>query len=230
MELSELEIGTKLELEIFDESGDRLEPALISEFEWYEGGNKAVIAAPIFEGNIVPLQIDSAINIYFIQKRENLKSLYKFTAVIKDREISGNLHILVIEKQSEIVRVQRRTYFRLDCFIELKYLVIDTTANNRYGDAPRKRALVDNLSGGGICLLLDEKINAGHIIECELFADQDRKIRFFGNVVRFEEIEKEGRYKYRAGIAYINISDSDREAIIRYIFNEQRKLLEKGLT
>ena len=230
MELSQVMVGSKLELECFDNNGERLEPTLISEFEWNEGENMAAIAAPIFEGHIVPLPVNSEINIYFIIKNESLYSLYKFSAIIMSRLVVDNLHILMVKKQGDIVKVQRRNYFRLDCFVEVRYRILDPN-----GDDPndRKRSfintLTNNLSGGGVSIMLQEIIPTGTIIECEMFNDQNRKVTFFGKVMRYEEIGKDGKYKYEAGIAYIEISDSDREAIVKYIYDEQRKLLRKGL-
>ena len=77
--------------------------------------------------------------------------------------------------------------------------------------------------------MLEEKVEVGKLVECEVFTSQDKKVRFFGKVIRYERSELEGRFKYEAGIAYIKINDNDREAVVRYIFNEQRKLRKKGL-
>lgn len=230
MDLSEVEIGSKLELERFDNTGERLEPTLISEFEWIEGENMAAIAAPIFEGHIVPLPINSEVNVYFIQRNGSLLSLFKFYAIITSRLVTDNLHILIVEKQGDIAKVQRRNYFRLDCFVEVQYRILDPADDEPYDrDRSYINTLANNLSGGGVCLMLEEKIPAGSIVECEMFNDQNRKVTFYGKVMRFEETGKDGKYKYEAGIAYIEISDNDREVIVRYVYDEQRKLLRKGL-
>ncbi len=208
MELSEIQIGTKLELELFDEEGERLEQTLVSEFEWLEGENLAAIAAPIFEGHIVPLPIYSKLCVYFIKRIGSLPNLYRFNAIIQSRSVIDNLHILIVEKQGDILKVQRRNYFRLDCFVEVRYRIIDPEGNDtqdRDKDTDRGRdknedktfinTLANNLSGGGVCLLLEEKLPAGTIIECEMFGDTTRKVRFYGKVVRFEETGKDGKYK-----------------------------------
>lgn len=230
MKLSEVELGSKLELECFDNTGERLEPTLVSEFEWIEGENMAAIAAPIFEGHIVPLPVNSELSIYFIKRNGSLYSLYKFNAIIMSRLVADNLHILIVEKQGDIVKVQRRNYFRLDCFVEVRYRILDSNGDEPYdSDGSYINTLTNNLSGGGVSIMLEEIIPTGTIIECEMFNDQNRKVTFFGKIMRFEEIGKDGKYKYEAGIAYIEISDSDREVIVKYIYDEQRKLLRKGL-
>jgi c-di-GMP-binding flagellar brake protein YcgR len=229
MNISELEIGTKLELELFNETGDRIEHVLVSEFEWLTGSNEAVIAAPIFEGSVVPLHNGMVMNVYFIIRRENDIHLYKFGAVVKAREMSDNLHLLRIELQGELEKVQRRSYYRLNCSVQLNYRIVDSM-NEVYNDnIPFKKSFSNNISGGGISFMLEDKVEVGKLVECEVFTSQDRKVRFFGKVIRYERSELEGRFKYEAGIAYIKINDNDREAVVRYIFNEQRKLRKKGL-
>ena len=181
MELSQVKIGSKLELECFDNNGERLEPTLISEFEWNEGENMAAIAAPIFEGHIVPLPVNSEINIYFIIKNESLYSLYKFSAIIMSRLVVDNLHILMVKKQGDIVKVQRRNYFRLDCFVEVRYRILDPN-----GDDPndRKRSfintLTNNLSGGGVSIMLEEIIPTEQSLSVKCSMTRTERLLFSG--------------------------------------------------
>lgn len=229
MDLSDLEIGTKLKLELFDEAGKRIEPALVSEFEWSVGIHEAIIAAPIFEGNIFPIQTGTVLNVYFLNKWENVINLYKFSAMIKGRELTENIHLLRVELIGEIVKVQRREYYRLDCLVQVQYRLVSSLQAEQNQDIPFKKTFANNLSGGGICLMLEEKIEVGRMVECEIFKDHDKKVRFFGKVIRYEKNDMEVKYKYEAGIAYIKIHDNDRETVVRYIFDEQRKLRKKGL-
>ncbi len=229
MNISELEIGTKLELELFNEAGDRIEQVLVSEFEWHTGSHEVIIAAPIFEGSVVPLHLERVINVYFIKRKEDDIHLYKFKAVVKSREMSENLHLLRVEMLGELEKVQRRSYYRLNCSVQLQYRIVDSM-NEVYNDnIPFKKSFSNNISGGGISIMLEEKVEVGKLVECELYTSQDKKVRLFGKVIRYERSETEGRFKYAAGIAYIKINDNDREAVVRYIFNEQRKLRKKGL-
>jgi c-di-GMP-binding flagellar brake protein YcgR len=229
MKLSDLEMGTKLELELTDIQGQRLEPILVSELEWFAGKNEAVIAAPIFEGSVVPLHIGTIMNVYFIKKRENDIHLYKLEAEVMARETSENLHLLRIRIQGEPEKVQRREYYRLSCSVEVRYRIVDYLNEVYNENIGFKRTFARNISGGGVCLLLEDKVEVGSILECEVHPEGDRMIRFFGQVVRYDKSEREGRFKYEAGIAYIRINESDRETVVRFIFEEQRKMRKKGL-
>lgn len=64
MEYREIGLGTKIELELYDEDGNRLAPVLISQYETYdEESNVAEIHIPFFEGNIYPVHQLSLIHI-----------------------------------------------------------------------------------------------------------------------------------------------------------------------
>lgn len=229
MDLSELEVGSKLELELFDNNGVRAQKTLISEYEWMVDDDTIAIAAPISERKIVPVPAGSSMNIYFLKQYDSDINLYKFRAIVKNRYDADNLKVLLVTKEGEITRVQRRNYYRLDMLLEVSYRSIGPGRGGYTGDKQFKKSLAVNLSGGGICLLLDDEFEAGDLIECEMTFDRIKNIKFCGKVVRFDESDREGRYKYKAGVAYIEIDENDRETVVRYIFQEQRKLLRKGL-
>jgi c-di-GMP-binding flagellar brake protein YcgR len=229
MELSELEIGIRLEMELFNDDGTRFEPALVSEMECCAGAHEAVIAAPILQGKVFPVQIGTAMNLYFLNKKDAAINLYKFSAVVKSREMSGNLLLLRVEQQSEIEKVQRRMFFRLDCSIQVQYRQVDSIKTEHNEDIAFKSTITDNISGGGLSMKLEEKIDTDSLLECEIFTSHNKKVRFFSRVIRCEKIDMEGKSKYKVAIKYVKITEKDREAIVRYIFNEQRRLRKKGL-
>lgn len=229
MELSRLETGTKLELELLDDAGERIEPVLVSEFEWYEDNNEAIIAAPIHGGNIYPLHIGARLFAYFLKSRGKEINLYRFEAVVKGREKHDNLHFIKVEMIGDIEKVQRRRFFRLECSLPVKYRLRVSPENDKNNKAPFLETIACNLSGGGIGLLLEEKLEAGSYIECRIFNDIGTEISFIGQIIRCVKNEIESKFKYRAGIAFVKIDYKDREAIVRYIFKQQRKLLKKGL-
>lgn len=229
MKLNELEIGKKLELEIFTEEGEKLDQMLISKLEWLEGLQEAVIAAPIFEGNIFPIRIGTMLTVYFTSRLKSDVSLFKVNAVVKSREMSENLHLLRIELLEEIKKEQRRMYYRLNCSVKVQYKQVDTFNAEENSDIPYKKTIANNLSGGGINLFMEEKLEVGSILQCEIVTEQSKKIKFFGKILRYDESGIEGKFKYQAGIAYIQIDNNDREAVVQYIFREQQKLRKRGL-
>ncbi len=229
MKITELEIGTKLELEPYNEDGISLDKYLVSEFEWVIDDKYIMIAAPIKEGVIYPLHLGVVMNVYFIKKVEEEFQLYTFKAQVIGRETVERIAMLKVEFKGEIERVQRRRFYRLGCSLPVKYRIVETMNEAFNTEIRYKNTIACNLSGGGLCLLLEEKIEYGKLIECEISTDESKKVTLMGRVIRNEHCDLESRFKYTAGISYVKINDSDREAVVKFIFREQIKLRKKGL-
>lgn len=225
MEISRIKAGTKLELDIMGNDGRRTGPVLVSQFEACTEDRKAIIAAPIYEGNVFNLPNGTEILAYFKADGNGGVSLHAFTAVVTGREVSGNLHLLKIEQTGKITKIQRREYFRFHCGLNLQYIMV--SPHNK--DEDYKKAITYDLSGGGAGILLNENLVTGDIIECELFIDNEKKVKFCSRIVRCEKNNEEGQYKFMAGLEYTKITNNDREIIVQFIYKEQRKLLKKGL-
>jgi len=229
MNITELKTGTKLELELFNSAGIKLEQTLVSEFEWSIDENTAVIAAPIHRGVLFPIHLDTVINIFFKKRNEYETGLFRFKARVVSKDKRKNIDLLKIRIESEFEKIQRREYYRLGCTLSVQYRMINSPDAVNNEEIPYKKTLANDLSGGGISLLLDEKIGVGRLVECEILTGRNKPIRFLGQIVKFEKRGVEGRYRFKAGVEYIRITNKDREAVVKFIFEEQRKLREKGL-
>lgn len=225
MEISSIKAGTKLELDIMDDNGRRKDPLLVSQFETCIEDRKAIIAAPIFEGNFYNLPNGTSMLVYFKVNGKGGVELYAFEAVVTGREVNGNLHLLTIEQTGNITRIQRRFFYRLKCCLDLLYKKVSD--NNKEDEFTK--AMTCDISGGGAKILLNEDLKVGEIIECELFIEKDKSVRFVGRTVRCEKNNGKGQYKFTAGLEFTEIKNADREMLVQYIFDEQRKLLKKGL-
>ena len=225
MKLSDITPGTKLEIEISNYEGDRGGPVLVSELEWIDEGETAYIAAPIHEGIVYPVRIASPINIYFLHKGD----LYRCSARVLERSTKDNIALLKIEKTGGIERIQRRQFFRFECTLPVKYRIIETLECEKNEGIPFLSTYLRDLSGGGISLAVEDKIEKGSLIECLLSLDPQKVINFYGRIVRVSRQPPEEKYKYTVGIIFYKIENRDREEIIRFIFREQRKLRKKGL-
>lgn len=226
MKLKEIQPGTKLELEIMNSIGNNPKITLVSEFEWAESDSEAVIAAPIHDGAVFPVHIGAHINIFFIYKED----LYKFSAKVLGRRAGDNIALLKIEVKSEFERIQRRQFFRFEYSVPFKYRVFDLS-DDKLNAAPSafRNTITRDLGGGGLCFLAEEEIDMNGIVEGELDLGGNEKVKFIGRVIRVKKRDLETRFKYEIGIEFYEIENRNREAIIKYIFQEQRKLRKKGL-
>lgn len=221
---TKLTLGTKLELDLYDETGSRIHPTLVSQFEAVAPDNTLEILSPIHEGRIFPVHRQSRMDVIF----EKNGDLFKFSAVALERKIVGNLHMLRIKPVTEEEQIQRRYFFRFNCILDLQYRYFDymfTPPENR-GDF--EKGITRDISGGGLCLGSRVKPEYGWLVEGVLTANQ--KIPFIGRVVRVINVQDKGKFNYDVGVEFVEITNMDRERIIGFIFDEQRKLLKKGWT
>lgn len=235
MLLKDLKPGTKLELvEIERNRSHEDAPALLSVLEFVEDDNNIVVGAPIVNGEYYLIHVYSMIDINFYA----MDSLFSFRGKVTKRFKNGDLAYLGIEKVGDIHKIQRRNYYRFKCFLNLKYRVIKQAVDEPRDDGqvehaqkPKdeyKKALSVNISGGGICILAHEKLEINTVVEIVLHLNS-KSPKALKGIVKRVELEKSGGRKYEIGIVFKDINENDRQDIITYIFNEQRKLREKGL-
>ncbi|MCX8130304.1 MAG: flagellar brake protein [Clostridia bacterium] len=231
MKLTELTIGNKLELELYDNEGKTIKPTFVSELEWVEDENIAVIAAPIYEGIIYPVPIGTYMEVYFTRKYEDSGriEMYKFRAEVLGRKTIDNIAVLEVEILSEIEKIQRRQFFRFECSIPIKYRQAVSFISEHNKGIQYKKTYTRDISGGGLCFVTEEKLEMNKILEIELTLAEDDVRNFFGTIVRVIKLEDTDRHCYEIGILFRKIDNKDREAIIKFIFVEQRKLRKKGL-
>lgn len=220
---TKLTLGTKLELELYDESGNRIVPVLVSQFEAITPDNTLEILSPIHEGRIYPVHRGSSLDVIF----EKNGDLYRFSAVALERKLVGNIHILRIKPVSEEEQIQRRVFFRFNCILDIQYRYFAkwTKPDDR---GTYEKGLTKDISGGGLCLCSSSKPEYGWFVDGILMANV--KIPFIGRVVRVINVHDKGKFNYDIGVEFMQIANMDRERIISYIFDEQRKLLKKGWT
>ncbi len=228
MKISELQTGTKLELDLLElDEQDRFRKA-VSKLQGIDGNN-LLIDAPMHGSVLYPVHIGAALNVFFSRKTDKQIDVLRFKARVTGRESSGNLALLRIEAESDIQMVQRRQFFRLDCSLPMKYRSV-VTMNPEYNKEIKFiHTISRNLSGGGLCICVGDRVNIGETLECEVELCTGCSIRFYGTVVRGEENELGSKYKYLAGVAFKKIENRDREIVVKYIFEQQRKLRKKGL-
>lgn len=231
MLITDLREGTKLEVKIYDDSGQKVKLTCVSEFQWAEDDQTAVIAAPISEGIIYPVHKNTLVRAYFVDNISSYynASLYTFKAKVLDRNINDNIELIRIKVEGDIQRIQRRQFFRFECTVPVSYRVIQSLNPIKYKEMECKETVSKDLSGGGLCIKLTEELNKDELLECELKLGEELKINFIGKVIRLTKYDSQGKYKYEAGVEFQRIHDKDRDAVIKYIFEQQRKLRKKGL-
>ncbi len=223
MKYRQIGLGTKLELELYKEDGEKIPAVFVSQFIGYDEKTDIMeIYAPIFQGMIYPVPHDTQMNIFFIKSKDTF--LYKAKAI--ERIYQGSIALLYIKPVSEIEKVERRFFFRMKQQLEIQYRSFKILLPDKEMGGDFIFSETIDISGGGVCIIAEDELEEGTFVEAIIKLDQ--KIRFVGISVRSQPVIKKGKEGYETGIEFVRIENKDRERIISYIFRAQRELLKKG--
>ena len=212
--------------------------------------DKAKLSMPMENNRVIPLTVGDKYEVCFYTET----GLFQCKGSIIDRYKDNNLYILVIQFLSDLEKCQRRQYYRLESIIDIQYRIFSSEetilkqrllANEFATEEMRANceagleklenqwsiATVTDISGGGIkfnsviCLEKERKIK----IRLPLMLNGDkRELGLIGNVVVSAPIINRKDY-FETRVEYVGISLEERETIIKYIFEQERKLLRRGL-
>lgn len=195
------------------------------------------IYMPMEKSKLILLPVNAEYDLYFYTQA----GLYQCFANVIDRYKTDNQFILLMELTSNLRKFQRREYYRLSCALEMnsrplekeEVEVVERGNSFLVPGLPLKRSVIVDISGGGIRFIGNYAYEPESLVCCKynLVVDGDSKeYTLVAKVLMVRELEdRPGVYEHRA--QYINIDTSEREEIIRFIFEEERKhrKREKGL-
>ena len=134
--------------------------------------------------------------------------------------------LLFIQKQEEkAVIEQRRNHIRVDGDIPLMYAMVGR------GEYESTHETI-NISGSGVRFMASTNFKEGKLLKLkiDLPTRPITVIPIIGEVVRTERVvKKKNEVSYRIALQYTEISKTDREKLIQYIFQKQRELLRGRL-
>lgn len=234
--------GCKLELQAVNRVNgeDKEEAKKVYTSKVYDiiSEDRMEIAMPMEQTKLILLPVDGEYDIIFYGNNNNL---YQCFARIIDRYKSNNSYILVVEMTSNLRKIQRREYYRFSCALEMcaRPLMEEEVKAVEQKEAyfltpglPLKRSVIVDISGGGLRFMSDQQYEPGSLIYCtyHLVSEKENtECEIVGKILGAREIEnKKGTYEHR--VQYVNMGADEREKIIKYIFEEERKNLrrEKG--
>ncbi len=188
------------------------------------------IGMPSYNGQIITLHIGDHYQLCVYTKR----GLYQCDGVVIDRYKEGTLYIAIIRILSGLVKQQRRQFYRLEKIMDISHCLYEEEASP---DEPVlvqwEKAIMTDISGGGARFNSNNRFEAGRIVLLKVVLPLQAgnqefilKARVISSQILINRI---GSYETR--VEFSEIERSQREEIIRYVFEEERKQRrrEKGL-
>jgi c-di-GMP-binding flagellar brake protein YcgR len=240
-----LSIGDKIDIRRVDQKGRLIasDKVFASQLVNFEDQDVIHIGAPISLGHTILLEVDEGYNLIFY----TAKGLYQSNCVILRNYKENNVVITVVRLTSNLEKLQRRQYYRLECIHEVDYRLITReeeqleqkvkTANVRnlqeQSEGRKKllqiqqewqKASITDISGGGVRFTSANVHNKGDHIWLKLgfiAAGENKEMVLNACIISSSRIlNRFDTYEHRA--EFINISKKDREELIKYIFEQDR--------
>jgi c-di-GMP-binding flagellar brake protein YcgR len=231
MTLAEISIGSKIELIINEYNYNDEKTEYSSMLLDYIGEDAIVIAAPISEGRIIPLELGTTIGLMVVFQ----DVMYYFKGCIEKRSKKDNVATMIIKKEGAIKKIQRRNYFRFKSFKKVTFKIVTRSdlklqekLINGEEDTEVFEAVTKDISGGGIALLSKKRLHIGDVIKVSISLGDDVNEIIKAKVVRCN-LNTKYRDLYEMGLSFVDIKNESRRNIIRYIFRRQSDLKQKGL-
>lgn len=230
--------GSKVELQRFSSLSQKKENSEVNTYyslvSEVMGNNRIKITMPLEKGRIVLLPVNVRYNACFYTPN----GLYQGRVLIVDRYRDKNVYMLVVELISDLVKFQRRQYYRLGCTMDMKYKKIEEN-EKEYEDLSKNNIIIDDkdfiegtaldISGGGMRFVSRQSLAKGDSIFVILEIQYENEKKEYGlnaRVVTSELLTNQtGRYEHR--IEYKEMSGKVRESLIKYIFDEERRQRKK---
>lgn len=216
-----VELGDKVE--VIRKTGFKSnQQSLFSKIQEIPDSNVLIISAPIENGKIIPLEINWEYYVCIYTSR----GLYRCEAEVIERKHYDNIFLAKLQVKTKMQKYQRRQYYRLDCVLSFHY-------KDQEDDIWTQGIILD-ISGGGIRYSNNIQMRTGEQLVCHIqlnFEEEQQKHVYINGTIVSSSIIDLAQYIYETRIAFDHITNEDREVIIRFIFEEERKRRkrEKGM-
>lgn len=205
-----------------------------------KGNGNFEIAMPTEKGRLILLPLGVRFEFVFYSYTGGL---YRSIGQIVERYKKDGFYMLEIELKTSLEKFQRREFYRYACTMDFSFYMLDEeqlkmeSADDILRDlmegefkvSPCRGVMVD-LSGGGMKFRSPYELKPGERILVMLRLTNDRMDRQFhvlGQLIACVEVHMPAKVMYESRLRFIIEDNRIREEIIRYIFEEERKIRQK---
>lgn len=191
------------------------------------------ISIPMDKTKLILLPVDAEYDLFFYTPN----GLYQCYARVLDRYKNNQVFTLLLGLTSNLRKYQRREYYRFSCALEMnsrplqeeEIQAIEKDSDILVPGLPLQKSVIVDISGGGLRFVANYAYEVDSLILCKYnlwIEGESKEYSLFGRVLSSKEIEnRPGVYEHR--VQYVYMDNDNREEIIKYIFNEERKTIQK---
>ena len=215
-------------------------PVLMSRIADIEDSGELIVEMPMHQGKIILLSLGARYEFVFYTKR----GPYRGTCQVVDRYKEENNFLVKVELKNGLHKFQRREYFRLECSLEMiTYDLTSDEAKNLSQEQLDKlirepdvimtmaKAVIVDISGGGLRFISEKKFEDGDYAAVQLKLANDNIDLDILTPISIIACRQAAPYmeRYEARGEFMHLDTELREMIIKYIFDEERKIRRKDM-
>lgn len=198
------------------------------------------IAMPTEKGRLILLPLGVRFEFTFYSYTGGL---YKSIGQVVERYKKDGFYMLEIQLRTALEKYQRREFYRYNCTMDFVFYILeeeqkemdsadDILRDMMEGDftMPSCHGVMVDLSGGGMKFRSPYELKSGDkvLVMLRLTNDKmDRQFHVIGNVIACIEVHTPAKVLYESRVRFSIEDNKIREEIIRYIFEEERKIRQK---
>lgn len=195
--------------------------------------DEVMLNMPMENGKLILLSVGAEYSLNFYTSQ----GLYQCDAVVTERYKSKNVFVVNMELITQLRKFQRREYYRLNCILDMNCKEISQEEIKEFSnhveffgaDFTMNNGTIVDISGGGIRFVSKVKYekNMHMYFNFKLeIAGQDVEFKTIGRIISSEKRENRAD-EFENRVQFVDVDSEDREVIIKYIFEEERKLRRK---
>jgi len=174
------------------------------------------VGVPFEHGELVPLREGTKVKLTFCDET----AIYSFKGRILQR-IAIPVPIFIFELPDTVDKVQRRNFVRVPALFPITFRMV-----TREGLSDPQNATMLDMSGGGMRFTTKERLDNNSLLYVQIFLPTG-ELQAPVRVIRSVRIEESKLYS--VSTEFHEISERERDKIIRCVFDIQRAMRKKGL-
>lgn len=202
------------------------------------------ITMPVDSGRVVLFQLGTQFDFIIYTKN---KTILKSSAIVRQRYRKENMYFLAIELINNLEKIQRRQFFRLPCTIDMDFYEVryDDKAESELEFCKKMyknhainsknmntvKSVILDISGGGIRFSLSTPLEEGTYFMAQFSLALEECTQQFNIVCKVINCTQSLDYadRYFARSKFIFDRMTEREKIVRFVFEEERRIRRREM-